>query len=384
MIEDTLQTLERALKEEDSQAAAEAARRLDAQIPGQRAKEQAVASLGRTVVSETESEDIAETAQAARQAAAESLGHRGRIYSALYEYNTDQIDEATAAERVSTYRETVGSFESASASLSEVKSDVEIPPVLVATIDPTQLTVPLGGPVEGAIDLRNVGGATAEGIIVTTDSTNGTFTADPDSIGSVPANGSRRIDIRGSPTKEGSVSVKIEANNGTLAQTDLQFNVQSKQEYIGAVLTGMRDLFTQLFSLIPESERPTVEEVTGGSGNSGDGNSNRNSEESSSEGGKQSGQSEESGYSGPFEGLINKLVRTVEQLVAVFEDVEKGKSSQSVAGKLDACQNRLGAFSNQVEAQSGQEIPEKRAVELLGKTEELQSAIDDTIAADTR
>jgi len=75
MIEDTLQTLEKALKEEDSQAAAEAARRLDAQIPGQRAEEQAVASLGRTVVSETESEDVAETAQAARQAAAESLGH---------------------------------------------------------------------------------------------------------------------------------------------------------------------------------------------------------------------------------------------------------------------------------------------------------------------
>jgi len=55
-----------------------------------------------------------------------------------------------------------------------------------------------------------------------------------------------------------------------------------------------------------------------------------------------------------------------------------------VAGKLDAYQNRLGAFSNQVEAQSGQEIPQKRAVELLGKTEELQSAIDDAIAADTR
>lgn len=358
MVRETFAALRDALAADSPTEVNAVMEQLDSEIVEQRAREEGYVTQARAVRgSRATSDTAAETALALQQQVGETVAARGRIFTAVDNYLTGRKSGQEAANIVGgelaafdDLREAADSFESA------VTTD-ELPPALVLTGLET-LAVPKGTAIEEAVSVDNVGGSELTGVSLSVE-TDPTVDLElsPTDLGRIGPEESVTATLSGTPLRD--TDVLVTASGGDQSDSiDVTINVRDVREIIGEALTDIYELLKRLRSALSgatdggSDDGRGKENGRGGRGTNGNGNGNR-------------GRSFEA-----------KLEAATKSLAEAFDRIEDGDPESAVDGKLEAATEQIGAFVNEVEAQSGKRLPEKAAAQLTTDGRALVATIE--------
>ncbi|PSP80819.1 hypothetical protein BRC81_01665 [Halobacteriales archaeon QS_1_68_20] len=342
MTDDRILAFRDALRSGDSASAVDSFDGFDDAVDDQANRESALRDVARGVVARTPPDDPAHQAaqqflQAVNQA--QQARVKAKYDFALHLEGGPDADDV--ADRVDAVVDTTDAVDSAAGDLQDEAGDVDLPPSLAVT-GPSALLVPKGTAIDAEYTAENLGVTEATDLAVTVEGYD--VAVDPAAIDALLAGEATTLAVTGDADEAVEAPLIVTVGSET-ARTDLR--VVDKAGFLDRALTVLDEV---------EERLDRVDDDDGGNGKGGKGN----------------------GKSG-IQGLHNKVDtarKRIEKLIDRLESGGKGKGGKSVDNRIRSTMQLLGAFINQAEGLSGNQLSAQDAAVLAGDAGEVIDELD--------
>lgn len=365
MNDDRLTAFRDALREGDTAAAVERFDAFDDAIDAQATRESSLRTVAReliTIVPPTQPAHKAAQQFIDRVATAEQARLEAKYSFGLHVENGP--DAASVADSVDSVIQTTESVNEASEAVQTEARAIggDFQPAY-AVFGPTDRIVPLGSDVSVSYTVENVGAVAVDAKPVELDGYDLSVT--PASTPELAPDETTTVTASGTADERAEAPLTLQVGS-KVARTS--FNVLAKRDFLDNALTVLGTIRDRLDRI---GERSDDDGGNGNGNGGGNGNGNGNG------GGNGNGNGGQPG----LQGLINKVETATTRIEKIIERLSSGKGRRADK-RIGAVANLLGAFVNQVEGLSKQQLSSEDTAVLAGDAGRVIDRLETAIEAD--
>lgn len=338
MIEETLETVEESIEEEDKQAVAEYLDDLVDAFDQRRSEAEAVDAVANELRYHQNGDDGMGAVEQYAETFSETSRNRMQVQQAVIGYLTGETTKEKVLDAIQNAREVEARFTDEMETVSEQADEIEIPPTLSIS-GPRQIEVPKGTDLSEQFQLNNYGGESDESVELSVE-TGLEIEVVPEAIDTLDADDSVGLTIEGSPTEVGVHNTYLHAEGEEIRTTiETAIAIGGRSEYIEKAREQITTRLEFVRKLKPDAP----------------------------------------GSGGGLNGVENKFETADKRLSKIKSDIGED-DPEEIADRLDAVGNLLETIPGHVRAIEDIHVPEGQGEILVQDTkaviETIETAID--------